>query len=213
MKVEGDFMYTAVPLPYAYDALEPYIDTRTVGLHYEKHYHNYLNKLNALLKKNNYKNEYSKEELVQHIEMFPIGDRGDILYNLGGVLNHELYFSNMSPKKANQPVQSILKAINAQYGDYENFKQQFLKEASYLVGSGYTFLVVNRHQELEIINLSNQETPLTYGLTPLIALDLWEHAYYLNYQNERERYMKNFFEIINFEQINTLYEETIAQKS
>lgn len=206
-------MYQEMPLPYAYDALEPFIDTKTVGLHYEKHYRNYLNKLNQLLQKNNYKNEYSKEELVTHLDMFPLEDRGDILYNLGGVLNHELYFLNMSPKQNNKPVKSILNAINGQYGNYENFKTEFLKTASYLVGSGYTFLVLNGKKELEIINLSNQETPYTYDLIPLLALDLWEHAYYLNYQNERVRYIENFFEIIDFEQINQLYEKALSQKS
>ncbi len=206
-------MYQEMKLPYAYDALEPFIDTKTVGLHYEKHYRNYLNKLNQLLQKNHYKNEYSKEELVIHLDMFPLQDRDDILYNLGGVLNHELYFSNVSPKENNRPVKSILKQINAQYGNYENFKKEFLKTASYLVGSGYTFLVLNEKKELEIINLSNQETPYTYGLIPLIALDLWEHAYYLNYQNERNRYIENFFEIIDFEQINQTYEKAFAQKS
>ncbi len=203
-------MYQEMKLPYAYDDLEPYIDTRTMGLHYGKHYHKYLDQLNKLLKKNNYKNEYSKEALVTHLDMFPIGDRGAILYNLGGVLNHELYFLNMSPKKENQPIGALLEAINNQYGNYENFRQQFLETASYLVGSGYTFLVLNKNKKLEIINLSNQETPYLYELVPLIALDLWEHAYYLNYQNERDRYMKNFFEIINFEQINALYEKAIS---
>lgn len=206
-------MYQEMPLPYAYDALEPYVDTRTVGLHYEKHYRKYLNQLNALLKKNQYKNEYTKEALITHLDMFPLEDRDDILYNLGGVVNHELYFSNMNPRQYNRPVGLIQKAINTQYGNYENFKKEFWKTASYLVGSGYTFLVVNGKNQLEIINLSNQDTPYTYGLTPLIALDLWEHAYYLNYQNERNRYIENFFEIIDFEQINRLYEETISKKS
>lgn len=206
-------MYQQMPLPYAYDALEPFIDTRTVGLHYEKHYRNYLNKLNQLLQKNNFRNEYSKEELVNHLDMFPLEDRDDILYNLGGVLNHELYFLNMSPKENNQPVSSISKAINQQFGNYENFKKEFIKTASYLVGSGYTFLVLNDQKKLEIMNFSNQETPYIYGLNPLIALDLWEHAYYLNYQNERNRYIENFFEIIDFEQINQLYEKVLSKKS
>lgn len=204
-------MYQAISLPYAKDALEPYIDTKTVNLHYEKHYKNYLNKLNALLQKNEYKNEYPKEELVTHLDMFPLEDRDDILYNLGGVLNHELYFYDMSPKKNNQPVGSIQKAIEQQYGSYEQFQKEFLKNASYLVGSGYTFLVVNSKKKLEIINLSNQDTPYTYDLIPLIALDLWEHAYYLNYYNERDRYMRNFFEIINFDYINELYEKALKK--
>ena len=206
-------MYEMIPLPYAYDALEPYIDTKTVGLHYERHYGNYLNKLNALLQKNNYKNEYPKEELVTHLDMFPLEDRDDILYNLGGVLNHELYFYNMNPKKYNKPVKSIAKAIEDQYGGYDAFQDEFFKTASYLVGSGYTFLVLNDQNKLEIINLSNQDTPYTYGLVPFIALDNWEHAYYLNYYNERDRYMKNFFEIIDFEYINNLYEKAIQKKS
>lgn len=204
-------MYEAMPLPYAYDALEPYIDTKTVGLHYEKHYMNYLNRLNALLKKHHYKNEYTKEELVTHLDMFPLEDRDDILYYLGGVLNHELYFQNMNPRKKNMPVGELKKTIERQYGSYEQFLKEFLKTASYLVGSGYTFLVVNHQKKLEIINLSNQDTPYTFGLIPLLALDLWEHAYYLNYYNERDRYMRNFFDIIDFDVMESIYEKAISQ--
>lgn len=203
-------MYNRVPLPYEYNALEPYIDTKTVGIHYENHYMKYLNNLNKLLEKNNYKNEYTKEELVTHLDMFPLEDRGQILYNLGGVLNHELYFNNMSPKKKNQPVGTLKQIIEKQYGTYENFKQELIQTADYLVGSGYTFVVVNSKNQLEILNLSNQETPYSYELKPILALDLWEHAYYLTYQNNRDEYIRNFFEIIDFEQINQQYEKAIS---
>lgn len=203
-------MYNRVPLPYEYNALEPYIDTKTVGIHYENHYMKYLNNLNKLLEKNNYKNEYTKEELVTHLDMFPLEDRGQILYNLGGVLNHELYFNNMSPKKKNQPVGALKQIIEKQYGTYENFKQELIQTADYLVGSGYTFVVVNSKNQLEILNLSNQETPYSYELKPILALDLWEHAYYLTYQNNRDEYIRNFFEIIDFEQINQQYEKAIS---
>lgn len=203
-------MYNRVPLPYEYDALEPYIDTKTVGIHYENHYMNYLNNLNKLLEKNNYKNEYTKEELVTHLDMFPLEDRGQILYNLGGVLNHELYFNNMSPNKKNQPVGALKQIIEKQYGTYENFKRELIQTAHYLVGSGYTFVVVNSKKQLEILNLSNQETPYSYELKPILALDLWEHAYYLTYQNNRDGYIRNFFEIIDFEQINQQYEKVIS---
>lgn len=200
-------MYNVMPLKYEYNALEPYLDGRTIGIHYEKHYMNYLNKLNILLKKNNYQNEYTKEKLVNHIDIFPMEDRDDILYNLGGVINHELYFSNMNSKN-NKPIKSIKEAIDKKFGSYEKFKEEFIKATANLVGSGYTFLVINNKQ-LEIINVSNQDTPYSYNFIPILTIDLWEHAYYLQYQSNRSLYITNFFEIIDFDYVNELYEKNI----
>ena len=166
-----------------------------------------MNNLNNLLKKNNYDYKYTKEELVNHIDIFPLNDRDDILYNLGGVLNHELYFENMSLNKNNLPKGILLEKINKQYGSYENFKEEFIKTTSYLVGSGYTFLVVNKENDLEIINLSNQETPYYYNLNPIMTIDLWEHAYYLDYKNNRPLYVNNFFSIVDFQVIENNYEK------
>lgn len=205
-------MYNIKNLDYSYNALEPYISSTTVDIHFNKHYKNYLNKLNNFLTQNNHDYRYSEEELVSHIDIFPISDRGNILFNLGGVLNHQLYFYIMGP--LNHEIRGKFKEdIIKQYGNYEKFKEEFIKQAKLLVGSGYTFLVLNDENKLEIINTSNQDTPYSYGLIPIMTIDLWEHAYYLDYQNRRDDYISNFFSIIDFEKVNEVYEKALQQKN
>ena len=204
-------MYDMPNLPYSYDSLEPYIDEKTVRIHYEKHHKGYLNNLNEILKKINFQKKYSLMELVENIDELPIEDRGEILFNAGGVLNHNLYWQNMSSHKNNHPVGKIADAINKEYGSFEAFKNEFIKQASLMRGSGFTFLVINHEGKLEIINTPNQETPYLYGLIPIMALDLWEHSYYLLYQNRRSEYINNFFNIVDFVEINKLYEKNIQK--
>ena len=200
-------MYQKKLLGYDYSNLEPYIDTRTVDIHYNRHYMNYLNKLNNLLSNEKYNYEYTKEELAQNIDIFHISVRDDILFNLGGVINHELYFDSMSGDKNTLPVGKL--AIDKEFGSFDKFKEQFIKTANQLTGSGYTFLVINKAKKLEILNFSNQDTPYYYGLIPILALDLWEHAYYLKYLNNRSEYINNFFQIIDFAKVNSRYEKNI----
>lgn len=201
-------MYKVESLPYEYSALEPYIDTRTVGIHYNNHYLGYLRKLNALLEEQNFKYGYPLYEIPKHIDEFPIQVRGDILYNAGGVLNHQLYFENMSPNKNTEPKGNLKAAINEKYGSFENFKKEFIRNAMLLTGSGYTFLVV-KNKDLEIVNFPNQETPYTYNMIPIMTLDLWEHSYYLKYQNNKEGYINNFFKIVDFDIVSSLYEKAL----
>lgn len=202
-------MYPLFSLPYAYDAFVPYIDTETMGLHYKMHYKGYLDRLNQTLSLLNYQTQESLSSLVQHIDTFPLKDRGDILYNAGGVLNHELYFSNISPHNQNQPVGKLKEAIEKKYGSFARFREAFTDSANTLVGSGYTFLVVTPSKDLEIVNMVNQETPYIYNMIPIMTIDLWEHAYYLNYQNRKKDYIKNFFEIVDFDVVNQNYEKAI----
>lgn len=191
-----------------YISLEPYIDNNTIRYHRILE-NRYLDKLNELLIKNNYNYQYSMEELVNKIDIFPISDRNDILYNLGGVLNHELYFNSISNYKRNIPIGDIKDAINKEFGSYNNFKKTFITTASKLVGSGYTFLVLDKNKHLKIISLSNQDTPYSYGFIPIIALDLWEHSFYLKYNVNKKDYINNFFEIIDFTKIDNIYKENI----
>ena len=123
-------------------------------------------------------------------------------------MNHELYFDNLGKKTSVEG--SFKEKINKQYGNFENFKDEFIKQTKYLVGSGYTYLVLNDSQNLEIINVSNQETPLIYDLKPIMNIDLWEHAYYLDYQNNRDLYVENFFSIVDFNKVSQIYEEKIS---
>ena len=189
-------MYKLSLLPYGYSSLEPFIDTHTLGLHKRKHQQNYLNKLNELLIKNNYDFRYSLIELTKHLNQFNVEDRGDILYNLGGVINHDLYFNSMS-EKPQKPNNILMNKIIDTFGSFSNFKSELKKHALSIKGSGYTFLVLKNNQ-LKIINLLNQDNPYSNNLIPLIALDMWEHAYYINYQKNKDIYINNFLEIIDF---------------
>lgn len=201
-------MYKLESLPYSYDALEPIISATTVNIHYNKHYNNYLNKLNSILNNINYDFSDSIEDIIINIEKFPLEYRGDILFNAGGVVNHNLYFNSMDKEKR-LPTGKLLEKIDSTYGSYENFKQEFIVTAKKMVGSGYTFLVLDKNKNLNIINTSNQESPYSYGFIPLFTIDLWEHAYYLDYQNRRDDYINNFFSIVNFKQAEKIYEENI----
>lgn len=203
-------MYSSIVLPYSYDALEPFLSARTINIHFNKHYKNYLNKLNDLLKSVGYDYRYTKEELVNHIEQFPIEIRDDILFNLGGVINHELYFLGLGVKN-NIPFGNIGEKIKKTYGSFDSFKKQFIDKANKTVGSSYTSLVVNKNSDLDIINTSNQETPYLYGFVPILTLDLWEHAYYLDYQNNKAGYIENFFQNIDFSNVERLYVQEIQK--
>jgi len=184
-------MYKLNPLPYEYDALEPFIDIHTLALHHKKHQKNYLDKLNALLISNNYDFRYSLLELSKHINEFSINTREDILFNLGGVINHDIYFRSMSSNK-DLPNNIVLQMINNTFLSYNNFKKVFKAKALSLKGSGYTFLVL-KNNNLEIINLFNQDNPYNYDYIPIIGIDMWEHAYYLNYKNNKDLYIDNFW--------------------
>ncbi|MBQ9011172.1 MAG: superoxide dismutase [Bacilli bacterium] len=166
-------MYTLMDLPYPYNGLEPQLDEEVIKTHYTKHYTNYLNNLNKVMSK--YEKKYSLKELPKHIEEFEISDRGEILYNVGGVLNHNLYWLSMDKEKSN-PQGNLLNKINLQYGNFENFRKDFNERAKNLVGSGYTFLVSNNHGDLTIVNMINQETPISYNLTQLFTIALCEHS-------------------------------------
>ena len=197
-------MYKPKPLPYLYQDLEPYIDTHTLGLHHNKHEKNYLSNLNNLLIKNNYNFKYSLNELVYHIDEFNIDDKENILFNLGGVLNHNLYWKSMSPNK-NNPAGDFNEALKDRFDSTDNFFKLFKESALKLKGSGYTFLVLNKDDNLEILNFKNQDLPQYFGYIPLFTIDMWEHAYYLNYKNNKAEYIDNFIEIADFSYANEIY--------
>lgn len=186
-------------LNYEYNDLMPYISPRTLLIHYNNHYLKYKENLNKLVMTDDL------VKLIKNIDKYDLRKRDEILYNVGGVLNHELYFSSMNHKNR-MPTGKLKIAIDKKYGSYDKFKREFIRKANIMIGSGYTFLVINKNG-LDIINLSNQETPYLYNMIPLLALDLWEHAYYLDYQSDRANYINNFFQIIDFGLSSKLYEE------
>lgn len=196
-------MYKLKKLPYNYEELEPFIDTHTLGLHHMKHEQNYVNKLNELLLKNNYNYEYELVELNYHLDEFNESDRKDILFNLGGIINHEIYFNSMGAKKE-EPNIFLKTKIKEDFGSLDEFKKSFKKSALALKGSGYTFLVLAKNK-LKIVNLENQENPYYHNFIPLICIDMWEHAYYLNYENKKDIYIDNFLEIMDFKNANNLF--------
>lgn len=181
-----------------YTTLEPYIDDKTLNIHYNIHYRNYTDKLNKLLQEDNYNYEYTPEYLAKNIDIIPLQDRDEILYNLGGYLNHTLYFDNLTNKKIEVPT-PLLQEINKYFGSFSLFKEEFINMALELKGSGYTFLVLDKNKKLRIINTSNQDTPYYYNFIPIMTIDMWEHSYYLKYTHNKKQYLENIFNIINWQ--------------
>lgn len=193
-------MYKLPKLSFLFQDLEPFIDTHTMGLHYHK--------LNDLLQKNNYDYRYSLNELIYHINEFSSSIQEDLLFNLGGILNHNLYWKGINPNP-NKPSGNFKIRIEKAFGSIDDFWLKFKEKALSLKGSGYTFLVLKRDGELEIINTSNQDTPLSLGFIPLFTIDLWEHAYYLNYENDKAKYLDNFEKIADFSYASELFNNLI----
>ncbi len=202
----GDIMYPEIKLDYTFKDLEPYLSEETLTYHYNL-YKNNLHKLNSLLQKENYQFKYPLKNLIENISIFPLSSRGDILYYILSIMNHNLYFNNLSNKKNTTPSGKLAKDIEKYFGNFNNFKTDFIRHAMNLSGSGYTFLVKDKNNRLMIINTSNEDNPYEYGFTPIIALDLWEHAYYTQYPNNKEEYINNFFKILDFNKINEYYEK------
>jgi Fe-Mn family superoxide dismutase len=199
-------MYQMINLDYSLSSLYPYLNYNVLSIHYNNIYSGYVYYLNKLLKKEDYHYNYTPKELIKNIDIFNLNVRGEILYYLGAFVNHNLYFYNISNKKNIEPVGKIKEDIDKKFGSYTNFKNEFIDMANGLKGSGYTFLVKDR-DDLKIINTSNEDSPYFYNFIPIVCLDLWEHAYYLEYQNNREAYINNFFNIIDFNKINIYYEK------
>lgn len=187
-----------------YNSLEPYIDNKTLDLHYNAHYKNYTEKLNKYLKEQNYNYKYTPTYLAKNIDILPKENRDEILYNLGGYLNHSLYFYNLTDKKKEIPIK-FKELINKYFTSFNNFKEEFINTANELKGSGYTFLVLDKNNNLRIINMSNQDTPYYYGFIPIMTIDVWEHSYYLKYNNKRNDYLTQIFNIIDFDKVYNLY--------
>ena len=192
-----------------YDSLEDIIDDKTLDLHYNVHYKKYTEKLNSLLQDENFNYGYNPIFLAKNIDILPIQNRDEILYNLGGYLNHSLYFYNLTDKKKDAP-NDLIELINKNFSSFELFREEFINMASDLKGSGYTFLVMDKNDKLRIVNMTNQDTPYYYGFIPIMTIDVWEHSYYLKYFYDRKKYLSNVFNIIDFEKVYGLY---LANKS
>lgn len=202
-------MYKPYILKYDYNSLEPHISKKTLETHYNSHYLKYLKNLNDLLVKNNFKFQYPVKDLFFNIDIFPIKDRDDILYNAGGVVNHELYFDSMIPDANKVIPEPLNSAIVSKFGSIQDFLKQFIDLAVSLPGSGYTFLSITKNKELYLLNLANQDSPYSLEMIPILNIDLWEHAYYLDYRGNRRKYVENFLEVIDFVEVNKKYQQIL----
>lgn len=202
-------MYQKIELNEIYNGIQPFLDRDSLIIHYNIYLKN-LKKLNKLLQDTNYNYQYSLSELINHINIFNLNIRGEILYYLSSILNHNLFFYSLSNKN-NTPSKTIEKDIIKYFNSYENFKNEFKKYAMNLKGSGYTFLVLEPNKKLKIINTSNEDSPYYYGFIPIINLDLWEHSFFLKYKDKKEEYIDNFFKVLDFEKINSYYERILKE--
>lgn len=192
--------YTLPPLPYAYNALEPYIDARTMEIHHTKHHQAYINNVNAALEGHPQLAARSVEDLVRDLAAVPEDIRTTVRNNGGGHANHSLFWTVMKPGGGGQPGGELAGAINAAFGSFEQFKEQFTKAAATRFGSGWAWLSVDKGR-LVVESTPNQDTPLSEGRTPILGLDVWEHAYYLLYQNRRPDYIAAFWNVINWDEV------------
>jgi Fe-Mn family superoxide dismutase len=203
--------YTLEPLPYAYDALEPFIDAKTMEVHYSKHHANYLNNLNTALKDT--KLEYSTDiyELLNNISKYSSAVKN----NAGGVFNHTFFWNVLTPKKDTKPSAKLLADIEKTFVNFSEFKTQFIKSGATLFGSGWVWVIVTKENELKIVTTNNQDNTIMDNSavkgTPILCVDVWEHAYYLKYQNKRAEYLENIWNVIDWEKVSNLYEKAVVK--
>ncbi len=196
--------YTLPPLPYNYDALEPHLDAKTMEIHHTLHHQTYINKANAALEDTHYA-EQDTETLLRKIDTLPESLQQAVQEHVGGHNNHSLFWTVMSPDGGGDPQSEIAQAINDTFTDFDNFKTQFTNAAVSRFGSGWAWLSVTADKELVIESSLNQDSPLMHGNTPILGLDVWEHAYYLKYQNRRPEYIAAFYNVINWQEVERRY--------
>ena len=196
--------HTLPELPYAHDALEPHIDARTMQIHHGKHHQAYINNLNAALEGHAELAERSIEALLRQIDEVPEGIRQAVINNGGGHANHSLFWEVMSPQGGGSPEGELAQAIDQAFGSFDDFKAAFAKAAATRFGSGWAWLVVHQGK-LEVTSSANQDSPYMHGKTPILGLDVWEHAYYLHYQNRRPDYVSAFWNVVSWPKVAQLY--------
>ncbi len=192
--------YELPPLPYAYDALEPYIDARTMEIHHTKHHQAYITNLNGAIEKHPELATKSLEDLLRDLNAVPEDIRTVVRNHGGGTWNHSLFWVIMSPKGGGAPSGELAKAIEAAFGSFDAFKAEFEKAANGRFGSGWAWLAL-RQGQLAVVSTANQDNPLSEGMIPLMGIDVWEHAYYLKYQNRRAEYVSNWWNVVNWDEV------------
>ncbi len=193
-------------LPYAYDALEPHIDKETMNIHHTKHHNTYVTKLNDAIAGKADLESKSLEELVAGVNELPSDVQTAVRNNGGGHYNHSLFWNLLSPNGGGKPTGEVASAIANKYGTLDKFKEEFAAAAAGRFGSGWAWLIVE-NGEVEIVSTPNQDNPVMEGKTPILGLDVWEHAYYLKYQNKRPDYISAFWNVVNWDEVERLYRE------
>jgi len=201
--------YTLPPLPYAFDALEPHIDARTMEIHHDKHHAAYVNNLNNTLKDHPEFASKPVNELIADLASVPEAIRTAVRNNGGGHSNHTFFWEIMGSGKGGAPVGTLAEAITKTFGSFDEFKAKFEAAGVGRFGSGFVWLIVNKQGALEIISLPNQDSPYMDGNKPVIANDVWEHAYYLNYQNRRPDYLKAWWNVVNWDKAEQNYQTAL----
>ena len=197
--------YDVPPLPYAFDALQPHIDARTMEIHHDKHHAAYVSKLNDAVKGTPLDGQ-PIEKIVADIENVPQNIRTAVRNNGGGHANHSLFWTVMGPGKGGEPAGKLAEAINSQLGGFSDFKEKFSGAAATRFGSGWAWLSVEKGGKLVVESTPNQDSPLMHGNTPILGIDVWEHAYYLNYQNRRPDYIAAFYNVIDWDAVAKRFE-------
>ena len=197
--------YTLPELPYAYDALEPHFDARTMEIHHTKHHQGYTTKVNAALEGTAHESS-SIEDVLANISSLPADKQQAVINNGGGFANHSLFWSVLSPNGGGTPSGSLAQAIEDELSGFDAFKEAFASAAATRFGSGWAWLSVNGSGNLVVHSTANQDSPIMEGHTPILGLDVWEHAYYLHYQNRRPDYIAAFWSVVNWEQVQVNYD-------
>lgn len=197
--------FSVPALPYAFDALEPHIDAQTMQIHHDRHHAAYVTNLNAALAKAPELQNKTIEEIVSNLNAVPEAIRTAVRNNGGGHANHAFFWQIMAPKAGGQPTGELARAIDKRFGGFAKFQEEFTRAALTRFGSGWAWLTVDRGRQLSVESTANQDTPLSEGRTPILGIDVWEHAYYLKYQNRRPDYVAAFYNVIHWDRVSENY--------
>ncbi len=200
-------------LPYEFNALEPYVDARTVEIHYTKHHAGYIAKLNKLLEGHEHLAAMDLEFILADINIVPEEIRPGVRDNGGGHLNHSLFWQIMGPSKGGEPTGQFREEFVSAFGSFLNFREEFTKAALKRFGSGWAWLILNPSSRLEVLSTPNQDSPILLGSKPILGIDLWEHAYYLKYQNRRAEYIEAWWNVVNWEKVAEFYARALETVS
>lgn len=201
----GTMPYSLPPLPYGYDALEPYIDAQTMHLHHDKHHAAYVKNLNTAVADHSDLTKLPVEELIRHVDRVPESIRTTVRNNGGGHANHSFFWKIMQKDAPSEPKGGLAKAIDAEFGKFASFQEQFTKAALSVFGSGWVWLSMDDKRQLSIETTPNQDSPWMTGRTPILGIDVWEHAYYLKYQNVRADYISAFYKVISWDAVSECF--------